>query len=67
MNSREDAAFRLDFAKGYLARAESDVQEERWDSCLANLQEAVENAGKSILTPNLALTVVTTYLAQLIL
>lgn len=50
MNSRDDAAFRLDLARGYLARAESDAREKRWDSCLANAQEAAENAGKSILT-----------------
>ena len=49
VNSRDDATFRLDLAVGYLARAESDARESRWDSCLANAQEAVENAGKSIL------------------
>ncbi len=49
MNSRDDAAFRLDLAQGYLTRAESDAREKRWDSCLANAQQAVENAGKSIL------------------
>ena len=49
MNSREDAAYRLELAKGYLSRAESDAVDEQWDGCLANAQEAVENAGKSIL------------------
>ncbi|MBI5653812.1 MAG: HEPN domain-containing protein [Chloroflexi bacterium] len=49
MNSYEDARFRLDLARGYLARAESDAREKKWDGCLANAQEAVENAGKSIL------------------
>ena len=49
MNSRDDAAYRLELAKGYLARAESDAVDGQWDGCLANAQEAVENAGKSIL------------------
>ena len=49
MKSRDDAAYRLELAKGYLARAESDAVDGQWDSCLANAQEAVENAGKSIL------------------
>lgn len=49
MNSHDDAAFRLDLAQGYLTRAASDAREKKWDSCLANAQEAVENAGKSIL------------------
>ncbi len=49
MNSREDAAYRLTLARGYLARAESAAVDRQWDGCLANAQEAVENAGKSIL------------------
>jgi len=49
VNSRDDAAYRLELAKGYLARAESDAVDEQWDGCLANAQEAVENAGKSVL------------------
>jgi hypothetical protein len=47
VNSREDADYRLTLAKGYLSRAESDAVDEQWDGCLANAQEAVENAGKS--------------------
>ena len=49
MNSREDADYRLVLARGYLSRAEKDAAAEQWDSCLANAQEAVENAGKSVL------------------
>ena len=49
MRSRDDAAYRLELAKGYLARAESDAVDGQWDGCLANAQEAVENAGKSVL------------------
>ena len=50
MNSRDDATYRLVLAKGYLAKAESNATDERWDDCLANAQEAVENAGKAILS-----------------
>ena len=32
MNSHKDARFRLDLAKGYLARAESDAPAKKWDS-----------------------------------
>ena len=49
MNSREAAAYRLKLAQGYLSRAENDAVDEQWDGCLANAQEAVENAGKSII------------------
>lgn len=49
MNSREDAAYRITLAKGYLSRAENDAVDGQWDGCLANAQEAVENAGKSII------------------
>jgi HEPN domain-containing protein len=49
VNSREDADYRLVLARGYLSRAEKDAAAEQWDGCLANAQEAVENAGKSIL------------------
>ena len=49
MNSHEDAAYRLRLAKEYLADAEANSNEKRWHTCLANSQEAVENAGKSIL------------------
>jgi len=49
VRSRDDSVYRLELAKGYLARAESDAVDEQWDGCLANAQEAVENAGKCIL------------------
>ncbi len=49
MNSLEDPLYRLQLAQGYLKRAEKDARDEEWDTCLANAQEAVENAGKMIL------------------
>ena len=49
MNSHDDAAYRLRLSKEYLTDAEMDAKEKRWHTCLANAQEAVENAGKSIL------------------
>ena len=49
MNSHDDAAYRLRLANEYLADAETDASAKRWHTCLANSQEAVENAGKSIL------------------
>ncbi len=39
----------LKLAKGYLSRAETDAMDGQWDGCLANAQEAVENAGKCVL------------------
>lgn len=48
MNSHEDATYRLDLARGYLIEAQEDHAAKRWHACLANAQEAVENAGKSI-------------------
>ena len=50
MNSREAAAYRLKLAQGYLSRAENDAVGRQWDGCLANAQEAVENAGKAIIS-----------------
>jgi len=49
VNSHEDATYRLKLAKGYLSRAETDAMDGQWDGCLANAQEAVENAGKCVL------------------
>jgi hypothetical protein len=39
MNSRDDATYRLELAKGYLARAEKGAREKQWDGCLASAQE----------------------------
>jgi len=50
VNSPNESFYRLKLAKGYLADAESDTKDKRWDKCLGNSQEAIENAGKSILT-----------------
>lgn len=50
MNSRDDAEYRLRLARGYLAKAEDDARDEQWDDCLANAQDAVENAGKAVLS-----------------
>jgi HEPN domain-containing protein len=48
VNSRDDAAYRLELARGYLAKAEQAARDHHWDDCLANAQDAVENAGKAI-------------------
>ena len=50
MNSLDDPAYRLQLARGYLAKAENDARDGQWDDCLANAQEAVENAGKAVLS-----------------
>jgi len=50
VNSLDDPAYRLELARGYLAKAEKDARDGQWDDCLANTQEAVENAGKAILS-----------------
>ncbi len=50
MNSHDDAEYRLTLAKGYWAKAENNATDGAWDDCLANSQETVENAGKSILS-----------------
>jgi HEPN domain-containing protein len=50
MNSRDEMEYRLKLAEGYLSKAEGDAADEQWDDCLANSQEAVENAGKAILS-----------------
>ena len=50
VNSPNESFYRLELAKGYLTDAESDTKDKRWDKCLGNSQEAIENAGKSILT-----------------
>ena len=50
MNSRDDAAYRLELARGYLAKAEQGARDRHWDDCLANAQDAVENAGKAIVS-----------------
>lgn len=49
MKAPDDAAFRITLAKGYLERAEGDFSEKKWDRVVGSAQEAVENAGKSIL------------------
>jgi HEPN domain-containing protein len=49
VNSRDESAYRLKLAHGYLAKAQNDASDARRDDCLANAQEAVENAGQAIL------------------
>ncbi|MBI5051841.1 MAG: HEPN domain-containing protein [Chloroflexi bacterium] len=49
MNSPNESFYRLKLATGYLTDAEKDTKEKRWDKCLGSAQEAIENAGKSIL------------------
>jgi HEPN domain-containing protein len=50
VNSRDDAAYRLELGRGYLAKAEEAARAQHWDDCLANAQDAVENAGKAIVS-----------------
>jgi len=50
VNSLEDASYRLQLAHGYLEKAVNDARDGQWDDCLANAQEAVENAGTAILS-----------------
>ena len=50
MNSPNESLYRLKLATGYLTDAEKDAKEKRWDKCLGSAQEAIENAGKSIVT-----------------
>ncbi len=49
MTSREEAEYRLNLARGYLAEAEEDVGLKRWRSCADNAQLAIENAAKAII------------------
>ncbi len=49
MKMPTDAEFRLKLANGYLERAEEHLQRREWDRVVGSAQEAVENAGKSIL------------------
>ena len=49
MNSRDDVAYRLKLADGFLDEAEEDFNLKRWRSCVDSSQLVVENAGKAIL------------------
>ena len=49
MNVRDEVAYRLGLAEGFLREAEQDVLLERWRSCVDNAQLAVENSGKAVL------------------
>ena len=49
MKPQEEAGYRLNLAKGYLAEAEEDINMERWRSCAAGSQLAIENSAKAII------------------
>jgi len=49
MTSREEVAYRLRLAAGFLSEARQDCGSTRWRSCVDNSQLAVENAAKALL------------------
>jgi HEPN domain-containing protein len=49
VRARDEVAYRLALAEGFLAEAEQDMELERWRSCVNNAQLVVENAGKAVL------------------
>lgn len=49
MRSQEEARYRLDLARGYLAEAEEDIERKRWRSCAASAQFSIENSAKAII------------------
>ena len=49
MQARDEVAYRLALAKGFLVEAEQDLNLERWRSCVDNAQLVVENGGKAVL------------------
>ncbi len=49
MSTSREVDYRIALAAGFLAEAEQDFSLERWRSCVANAQLAVENAGKAAL------------------
>lgn len=46
ITGREQAAYRLELARGFLEEARQDAELERWRSAVDGAQLAVENAGK---------------------
>lgn len=49
ITGREQAAYRLELARGFLGEARQDKDLERWRSTVDGAQLAVENAGKAML------------------
>ncbi len=49
ITGREQAAYRLELARGFLEEARQDIDLERWRSAVDGAQLAVENAGKTTL------------------
>jgi len=49
MGPKEQSAYRLRLAEGFLKEAEEDFTLKRWRSCVDNSQLVVENAGKAII------------------
>lgn len=49
ITGREQVAYRLELARGFLEEAQQDAGLERWRSAVDGAQLAVENAGKAVL------------------
>ena len=49
MRPQEEARYRLNLARGYLAEAEEDIERKRWRSCAASAQLSIENSAKAII------------------
>jgi len=52
VESRADAEYRLEVARGFLQEAEQDLGLRRWRSAVDNAQLTVENAEKAVLSLN---------------
>lgn len=50
MESRADAEYRLELARGFLREADQDLALGRWRSAVKNAQLSVENAAKAVIS-----------------
>jgi len=50
VESRADALYRLELARGFLREAEQDLALRRWRSAVKNAQLSVENAAKAVIS-----------------
>ena len=50
MNSREEAEYRLELAKGFLERARRSLERGDLSECVSNSQLSVENAAKAVIS-----------------
>jgi HEPN domain-containing protein len=49
VKGRDEVAYRLGLAQGFLKESEQDFETERWRSCVDNAQLVAENSGKAVL------------------